>query len=161
MGCFIKLCKNKRNLNLNSNNSFYTLVDDKTLTLDIYLSKMKKEHEKNNFLKNIKSKYILREILTHIKKCTALQIIKYNKNLQNKLEMNKNDYKEYSELYSDIEVEIIPIKDIKNLKNDKLINIKKQEESYYHIYINQNKEEFKNYYLNKNENIKKIKIIID
>ena len=81
--------------------------------------------------------------------------------MQNKLEMNKNDYKEYSELYSDIEVEIIPIKDIKNLKNDKFINIKKEEESYYHIYINQNKEEFKNYYLNKNENIKKIKIIID
>ena len=66
-------------------------------------------------------------------------------------------YKEYSEKYSSIEIEIKPMKN----KYGKFINIKEEEE-YYNIYYNDNKEkEIKSTYLNKNDKISKINIIID
>ena len=37
----------------------------------------------------------------------------------------------------------------------------KENKIYYHIYFNDNKEEIKKNYLNKNENVSKIKIIIN
>ena len=69
-----------------------------------------------------------------------------------------NNYKEYSEKYSSIEIEIIPAKN----KYSKFININKGDESYYHIYLN-SKEEIKRTFLekDKDKNIKKINIIID
>ena len=60
-------------------------------------------------------------------------------------------------MYSSIEIEI---KTVKN-KYDKFINIDKENEMYYHIYFNNNKEEIKKNYLNENENVEKIKIVID
>ena len=84
-------------------------------------------------------------------------MIKYNKNIKNRINININDYKEYSENYSSIEIEIEPVKS----KYGKFINIKKEEEIYYHIYFNNNKEEIKRNYINKNEEIKIIKIKID
>ena len=46
-------------------------------------------------------------------------------------------------------------------KNDKIINSKEEEKQYYHIYFNDNKDEIKKYSVSKNDNISKIKIIID
>ena len=37
-----------------------------------------------------------------------LEIVKYNKKVQNRLDLGVKDYKEYSETYSSIEIEIIP-----------------------------------------------------
>ena len=37
-----------------------------------------------------------------------LEIVKYNKRIQNRLNLSIKDYKEYSETYSSIEIEIIP-----------------------------------------------------
>ena len=82
--------------------------------------------------------------------------MRYNKNLKKILNLNINDYKEYSEKYSSIEIEIKPV----NNKSGKFINIEEEDEKYYHIYFNNNKEEIKRNYINKDE-IKIIKIIID
>ena len=82
-----------------------------------------------------------------------LKIVKYNKDAQKKLSYDVEDYKKYSK----IEIEIKPF----NNKFSKFINIKKEEEKYYHIYFNNNKEEIKRNYIFPNEQIKLIKIIID
>ena len=60
-------------------------------------------------LENIKSKYILEKILDILQKSKYLNIIKYNKNIQQKLDINIKNYQEYSQIYSPIEIEIIPI----------------------------------------------------
>ena len=38
----------------------------------------------------------------------SLEIAKYSKKLQNKLNLSIKDYKEYSEIYTPIEIEILP-----------------------------------------------------
>ena len=87
----------------------------------------------------------------------SLNIIKYNKKIKDRINISIKDYKEYSEIYSPIELEIKPI----NNKYGKFINFKKENEIYYHIYFNNNKEEIKRNYLKENENVEKLKIIID
>ena len=106
----------------------------------------------------MRSKYILQKILEFLPKKRTLAIVKYNKKLQEKLNLNINNYKEYSEKYSSIEIEIIPMK----IKSYKLIYIKEEDEEYYHIYYNDNKkEEIKSTSLNKNDKVSKINIVID
>ena len=106
----------------------------------------------------INSKVILKKIFNHLQKKNFLKIIRLNKNIQNKLNLNINDYKKYSELYSSIEIEIIPVK----TKFCKFINIPNNKtKSYFHIYINNRKEEVNINNINLNEKIKKIKVIID
>ena len=90
-------------------------------------------------LRKIRNKYILKQIFEHLNQKKFLNIIKYNKNIQNKLEINQNDYKKFCE----IEIEIIPTED-KEYKEGLFINFNnKEEESYYHIYYNDRKEETK------------------
>ena len=102
---------------------------------------------------NIKSNYILLKILKNISKRKYLDIIRYNKAIKKRININVEDY----EKCSLIEIEIIPVKN----KYGLFINIKKEEEKYYHIYFDNNKEEIKRNYLKENEQIKIIKIIID
>ena len=45
-----------------------------------------------------------------------LEIVRWNKKIQNRLNLDIKDYKEYSEAFSSIEIEIIPKKD--NWKKD-------------------------------------------
>ena len=81
-----------------------------------------------------------------------------NKRIQKKFNLNINNFKEYSEKLTPIEIDIIPVENIKS----KYINIKKKDEIYYHIYFNNNyEEEIKRYYIEKNDKINNIKIIID
>ena len=68
-----------------------------------------------------------------------------------------NNYKENLGTNSSIEIEIKPV----NNKYGKFINIKKEDEKNYHIYFNNNKEEINRTYFDENEEIEKIKIIID
>ena len=86
--------------------------------------------------------------------------MKYNKKLQNRLNLSINDYKEYSQLYSSIEIEL-KLSDNEHDKNDKFINIPEEDKEYYHIYFDNSNKEVKRNYLEKNEQIKNIKIIID
>ena len=112
---------------------------------------------KNKFTE-IKSDYFLERVFNYMHKVAKLKIIKNNKNIQKRLKININDYKEYSEIYSSIEIEIIPKKN----EYGKYINIKEGDKKYYHIYFNDNKkDEIKRTYLNKDEQISKINIIID
>ena len=110
----------------------------------------------NPIIENIKSDYFLQLLFNILMKKKSLNIIKYNKKIQRRIDTNNTDYNDYSRLYSSIEIEINPIKN----EYCKFINIKKEDEKYYQIYIN-NKEEIKRNYINENEEIKVIKIIVD
>ena len=108
----------------------------------------------NPIIVNIKSRYVLSKIYNNITKKKKLVIVKYNKKIQNRLNLGPKDYKAYCE----IEIEIIPTKD----KYGKFIYIKEKDKLYYHIYFNDNKKEIKNKYeINEEDKVKKIKIIID
>ena len=87
----------------------------------------------------------------------SLDIIKYNKKLQKRLNLTINDYKEYSQFYSSIEIELSLVDNL----YDKFINISDEEKDFYHIYFDNAKEEIKRNCLNKNEKVKIIKIIIE
>ena len=87
----------------------------------------------NNFLYNIKSKYILIRIFGNLTKPKMLRIIKKNKTIQNKLEINSNDYMTYSEILNPVEIEIIPVQNSK----EKFINT--QINDYIHVYFDDNK----------------------
>ena len=105
---------------------------------------------------SLKSRYILSKIYDNMTKKKKLEIVKYNKKVQNRLDLGVKDYKEYSETFTPIEIEIIPTKD----KYGKFININKNDKLYYHIYFNDNKEEIKNKYkINKKDKVTKINII--
>ena len=81
-----------------------------------------------------------------------LEIVKYNKKVQKRLDLGVKDYKEYSETFTPIEIEIIPAKG----KYGEFINIDENDKLYYHIYFNDNKEEIKNKYkINKEDNVTK------
>jgi len=108
-------------------------------------------------LESLKSKYILQKIFDNLSKDRAVKIIKFNKKLQERLDMINNEYQNYIDYGSDIELEIIP----DEMEYGQFININNEEKNYYHIYFDNNKEEIKRVYFNKNEPIKKIKIIID
>ena len=111
-----------------------------------------------NILDNLKSNYILKKLFHNLSKKKLLEIVLYNKKLQQKLNIDFNDYKEYSEIYSLIEIEIIPAQ---NKYGEFICIDNKNDGKYYHIYFNDNEEEVKRTYLNKNEKISKIRIIID
>ena len=98
---------------------------------------------------DIKSKFILKKILSYLNENKFLHMIHYNKALQNLLKKNIKDFKNYSI----IELEITPLE----VKDMKFINIYK-DKSYYHIYLD-------GYLYNDNKleghNARKIKIILD
>ena len=112
----------------------------------------------NNQLKNVKSDYFIQKFFGYMTERKYLEAIRYNKSIQKRINININHYKAYSEEYSSIELDIIPIKG----KYSKFINIKEEDKKYFHIYFNDNKkEEIENTLLNKDDNISKISIIID
>ena len=66
--------------------------------------------ESKDTLKKLKSDYFLRKLFNNLLKKKSLDIIKYNKNIKNRININIKDYKEYSEIYSSIEIEITLLK---------------------------------------------------
>ena len=115
---------------------------------------MDKSRNNNSFSK-IKSKFLLKQIFDSLNPKKTLEIIKYNKNIQEKLDIGINDYKTYKK----IEIEITPIY-IEN-KINYFIKIPFDKKSFYHIYFNDEINEINKNYFDKDDNIKKIKIIID
>ena len=79
----------------------------------------------------IKNYYILKKIFINLKNNKFLEIIKYNKILQKRLKININDYIEYSQIYSSIEIEL----KIEDNKYCQFINIPDGDKEYYHIYL--------------------------
>ena len=106
---------------------------------------------------NLKSDYFVIKIFDLMKKNKALEIMKYNKKIQKRLNINIKNYIEYSQLYSSIELEL----KITNDKYEKFINIPDKEKEYFHIYYDYSNKEIKRYYLEDNEKVKRIKIIIN
>ena len=89
----------------------------------------------NPIIDNIKSRYILSKIYNNITKKKKLEIVKYNKKIQNRINLSVKNYKEYSETFTPIEIEIIPTKG----KYGRFIYIDENDKLYYHIYFNDNK----------------------
>ena len=118
---------------------------------------IKKDISKSVF-ENIKSEYIMNTIIEYVQRFKVLNIIKYNKHLKRKLNATINEYKDLSEKYSSIEIELIPAKN----KYSNFLNISNEKDkSYYHAYFNENKKEINRYKLRESDNAKKIKIKID
>ena len=84
-------------------------------------------------------------MFNYLKKAKLIEILKYNKKLQKRLNLSNNNYKEYSQLYLSIEIEL-------KLAYNKLNKF---------IYTPDEEKEIKWNYLDKNEKVNKIKIIID
>ena len=122
-------------------------------------------NEVNSSQNNLKSKFHaikstinLKNIFKLLHRKRILEIIKYNKNLKNSLNIELKDYIDYSGIYSSVEIEIIPDRN----KYDKFINIfKKRRQSYFHIFFNYGKKERKTDYLKKSDLVFKIRIKID
>ena len=109
----------------------------------VYLKSKEKEeinkiNSKNKF-KNLKNDYFLQILFDNLKKKKTLYIVKYNKNIKNRININIKDYKEYSEIYSSIIIEMKPVKN----KCGNFIYLNKENRKYFHIFFN-NKEEIKN-----------------
>ena len=96
----------------------------------------------NPITEKIKSDYFLQKLYDNMTKKKKLEIVKYNKKIQNRINLSVKNYKEYSETFTPIEMEIIP----KKGEYGQFINIDENDELYYHIYFNDNKEEIKNKY---------------
>jgi len=113
--------------------------------------------ESKNMFNILKSDYFLQILFNIILKKKSLVIIKYNKNMKDRMNISIKDYKEYSEIYSSIEIEIKPVSNqygnfiniVKENEEDEDEGNEKDDgnEEYYHIYFNNNKEEIKRYYL--------------
>ena len=116
------------------------------------------------FFNKLKSDYFLMKVFDIMKKNKSLEMVKINKKLQKRLNLSINDYKNYSELYSSIEIELKVISNklyiFKN-NNNIFIRINDKDKEYFHIYCDDSKEEIKRNYFDKNDNANKIKIIID
>ena len=112
-------------------------------------------------LKKINSIYFLEKVFAIVPKKAFLELIVYNKNLQEKLKISIDAYKKYS---YQIEIEIIP--DLKALNKDyyqnEFININnKKDKPFFHIYFDEGKKELNRNYLKKKEKVKKIRVLID
>ena len=103
----------------------------------------------------VRSKFILGRIFQNIKENKLLQIIKYNKIIQKKLNISIQSYKEYNQ----IKIQLIPIKDYSI--DDKFINEDIINKPYIHIYFNKDKNEYVSYLSDNKELIFEINIVID
>ena len=112
--------------------------------------------EKNGILKKVKSKYIIMKIFENLKQNRLLDIIHYNKKYQ-KL-MNKKIF-DYQKAFSKIVIEVIPKENVYGIfiNNIYCKSIKSNVE----IYFNDDKKEIKRESITQNDNVKKIKIIIN
>ena len=110
-----------------------------------------KDSNEKNLLKKIKSIYILKEIIDYLPYIKFLNTIKYNKEIQNRLNINiKENFKIEIEIklcYSDILYQGAENGEKSSCEKSKakFINIQKYYKPYFHIYFNDNKEESKQY----------------
>ena len=113
-------------------------------------------NEQKTEFENLKSDFIFKKIISFVKRNKSLNIMKYNKKLQKRLNININDYRKSAI----IEIEL-KLDNDKYAKFSTFINIFKKDKEYYHIYFDNSNKEIKRNYFKKNEKVKMIKIIID
>ena len=112
--------------------------------------------EKKDYFDFIKSINILKKIFKYLHKRRKLKFLKCNKMMQKKLDIGINDFKEYSEKFSTIEIEIIPAKN----KYGKFINYKNYHSRYFNIFFNNGQKRINRNFINENDKVKKINILI-
>ena len=66
--------------------------------------------DSNNKLRKLKSDYFIQKFFGYMTERKSLETIRYNKSIQKRINININHYKAYSEEYSSIEFDIIPMK---------------------------------------------------
>ena len=110
-------------------------------------------NEQKTEFEKLRNNFIFKKIITFMKRNKPLVIMKYNKKLQKRLNININDYDEYSKI--EIELKIL------GNKSGRFINIPDEEKKYYHIYFDNSKKKIKKYNLTFFDKVKTIKIIID
>ena len=123
-------------------------------------SKVKKELNQikpKDLFKKLKTEYFIQNIFDKLLKKKVLEIIKYNKRQQKLLNITIKDYKEYSEKYSSIIIEIKPVKN----KYGNFIDFHETLDKFFHIYFNNSNKKINRLHLNKDENVSNIKVIID
>ena len=126
-----------------------------TINMDLEESSLIKSKNK---IKKLKSDYFLVKLFSFMRRGISLKVVKYNHNIQKRLNIDINTYKEYTEIYSPIEIEIIPTK---NEIGD-FINIDEENKNFFHIYFNDNKEkEIERTKLYPEDKVSKINVIID
>ena len=109
-------------------------------------------------LEKISSKYILQEIIkNHLDKKVYLQLVQYNKKLQEKLKIKLKDYKYCSER---VIIDLYPKKDLPK-GQFYFININEKERQYFHFFFDENKKEENRNYITENDKINKIRVIIE
>ena len=64
----------------------------------------------NNKLRKLKSDYFIQKFFGYMIERKSLETIRYNKNLQKRINININHYKAYSETKTSIELDIIPMR---------------------------------------------------
>ena len=108
-------------------------------------------------LLTVKSPQILKLLTNYIEPKNALNLIKYNKLLQKRLNLSIKDYKSFINII----LEIIPVEPEK-LKREKnyFINLTK-EIKYYDIYFDDNIQDKNRIYFTKNDKINKIKVVLN
>ena len=87
-------------------------------------------------LRNLKSDYFIQKFFGYMSERKSLETIRYNKNIQKRINININHYKAYSETKTSIELDIIP----KKGEYGNFININVEDKKYFHIYFNDNKK---------------------
>ena len=77
--------------------------------MNSFIDLSKEKIEIKNIFKNLKNDYFLQKLFNNLLKKKSLDIIKYNKNMKNRINISIKNYKEYLEIYSSIEIEIKPV----------------------------------------------------
>ena len=121
------------------------------------------QNKSKNILKFIKSKFVFKKIFVNVNTKKALEMMTYNKSLQNKYNIDFNNYKIYSQKYSSIEIELILHPFNNKFNKENFINVFREEyASYFHIYFNNEEKEAKRVYLMSDDiEVNKIRIKID
>ena len=133
-------------------------MESKDTTNKVEEQRQSKLIDSINKLRKMKSDFFIQKFFEYISERKSLEIIRYNKSIQKRINININHYKAFSEEYSSIELDIIP----KKGKYGKFIKIYEEDKKFIHIYFNDNKKkEIENTSLNMDDNVSKITIIID
>ena len=100
--------------------------------------------KQENILFKIKCEFLIKNLINNLDKKKQLQFIKGNKKLHRLMKKNINDYKEYHDIFSTIEIEIKPSETYGKFINlDNKDEGEEEREKNYHIYFNDSKVEKK------------------
>ena len=105
----------------------------------INISKQDELVQKSKFdFGNLKSDFFLAKIFGILSQKKSLEILKYNKNLQKRINISIIDYKKYCQTYSSIIIDLVFHDYI-----GRFINILNEEKDYFHFYLDDSNEEIK------------------